>query len=252
MKKVIVLVLCFAFVMTLTSCGRVTTVESKDTDMINVTKIMSHADYMTAAIGSDVTVETYVQAKQSWWEGKATFYTQEPEGAYFIYQMPCTKEEYDALTVGTKIRVSGKKAEWSGEIEITDATFTIIEGNYVAEPVDLTGLLGTDELISHQNELVQFTGMKVEAKTDAAGKKAAYLYNWDGSGKDGDDLYFDASVNGNKFTFTVESYLCGPDTEVYSAVKELKVGDVIDMTGFLYWYEGVNPHIITVTETAAP
>ena len=25
------------------------------------------------------------------------------------------------------------------------------------------------------------------------------------------------------------------------------VGDVIDMEGFLYWYEGVNPHITSVT-----
>ena len=27
----------------------------------------------------------------------------------------------------------------------------------------------------------------------------------------------------------------------------LKVGDVVDMEGFLYWYQGVNPHITSVT-----
>ena len=31
-----------------------------------------------------------------------------------------------------------------------------------------------------------------------------------------------------------------------SAVKNLKVGEVIDMEGFLYWYNGVNPHITSV------
>ena len=41
--------------------------------------------------------------------------------------------------------------------------------------------------------------------------------------------------------------LCGPDTDVYKAVKELKVGDVVDLEGFLYWYEGPNPHITAVT-----
>ncbi|MGN0630651.1 MAG: hypothetical protein ACI4JN_04915, partial [Ruminococcus sp.] len=62
-----------------------------------------------------------------------------------------------------------------------------------------------------------------------------------------DDLYFNVSLNGETYTFTVESYLCDSTTEVYSAVKNLQIGDVIDMEGFLYWYEGVNPHITAVT-----
>ena len=36
-------------------------------------------------LDSEVTVETYVQAKQSWWEDKATVYTQDKDGAYFVY-----------------------------------------------------------------------------------------------------------------------------------------------------------------------
>ena len=80
---------------------------------------------------------------------------------------------------------------------------------------------------------------------------AAYLYKWDGSGVEGDDLYFDVTdAAGNTYTFTVESYLCGKDTEVYKAVQNLKVGDKIDMEGFLYWYEGVNPHITSVKVVA--
>ena len=37
------------------------------------------------------------------------------------------------------------------------------------------------------------------------------------------------------------------DSDVYTAVRELKVGDVVDLEGFLYWYEGANPHITSVT-----
>lgn len=126
-----------------------------------------------------------------------------------------------------------------------DGTFEIIEGeSFIAEPTDVTELLGTDELISHQNELVSFTGMTVEAADDSG---AAFLYNWDGSGTEGDDLYFNASYNGETYTFTIESYLCDSSSEVYSAVKNLEVGQTIDMEGFLYWYEGVNPHITSVT-----
>ena len=86
--------------------------------------------------------------------------------------------------------------------------------------------------------------MTVEKANDDG---AAFLYKWDGSGTQGDDLYFKVSVGGQTYTFTVESYLCDKNTDVYKAVEALKVGDVIDMEGFLYWYEGVNPHITAVT-----
>lgn len=111
----------------------------------------------------------------------------------------------------------------------------------------MTDLLGTDDLINYQNQFVAFKGMTVEASQDATGNDVAFLYNWDGSGEDGNDLYFNVSLNGQTYTFTVESYLCDNTTDVYNAVKNLKIGDTVDMEGFLYWYEGVNPHITSVT-----
>lgn len=157
--------------------------------------------------------------------------------------MACSEEDYEKLVPGTKIKVTGYKSEWSGEVEVTDAVFEIEDGSYVAEAEDVTSLLGTDELIGHQNEFVAFKGMTVEDSGDGA----AFLYSWDGSGSDGDDLYFQVSYNGQTYTFTIESYLCDNTTEVYQTVKNLKVGDTVDMEGFLYWYEGVNPHITSVT-----
>ena len=214
-------------------------------------EVMSYADYLAAEIDDEVTVETYVQATQGWWDdngtGKVTIYTQNEEGAYFLYNAVATEEEAAKLVPGTKIKVTGYKAEWSGEVEIVDATFEIEEGEYIAEPVDVTELLGTDALIEKQNQKVAFKGMTVEAINDEG---AAFLYNWDGSGDEGSDLYFKVSANGAEYTFTVESYLCGPGSDAYEAVKALKVGDVVDMEGFLYWYEGVNPHITAVTPAA--
>ena len=200
--------------------------------------VMTYAEYAAAAIDDEVVIEAYVQNKQSWWDNKVTAYLQDEDGAYFCYNMACSEEDFAKLTQGTKIRVKGYKAEWSGEVEIVDATFEILEGNYVAEATDVTALLGTDALIEKQNMFVAFKGMTVES---------AAIYKWDGSGQDGDDLYFNVSVNGATYTFTVESYLCGKDTEVYQTVKNLKVGDVVDLEGFLYWYEGVNPHITCAT-----
>ena len=212
--------------------------------------VMYYADYVAADIDTEVVIETYVQAKQSWWEDQATVYTQDRDGAYFLYNMACSEEDYEKLVPGTKIKVTGYKSEWSGEVEIIDATFEFVEDGdeYIAPITDVTDLLGTDELIDHQNQYVEFKGLTVEAAgQDADGNDVAFLYNWDGSGTDGDDLYFNASLNGETYTFTVESYLCDNTTDVYAAVKELEIGQTVDLEGFLYWYEGVNPHITSVT-----
>lgn len=210
--------------------------------------VMTYEEYVAADVDTEVVVETYVQAKQAWWEDKATVYTQDQDGAYFLYNMACSEEDYAKLVPGTKIKVTGYKSEWSGEVEIIDATFEIEEGSYVAPVTDVTELLGKDELIDYQNRFVSFKGMTVEAAgQDADGNDVAFLYSYDGSGTDGDDLYFNVSLNGETYTFTVESYLCDNTTEVYNAVKNLTIGDKIDMEGFLYWYNGVNPHITSVT-----
>lgn len=242
MKKLTALLLAGAMVFACVGCG------SKGGDADAKSEgVMTHDEYMAAAIDSEVVIETYVQAKQSWWDDKATVYTQDKDGAYFLYNMACSEEDYAKLTTGTKIKVTGYKSEWSGEIEVVDGTFEIEDGNYVAAAEDVTSLLGTDDLINHQNEFVAFKGMTVEAAgQDDSGNDVAFLYSWDGSGQDGDDLYFNVSLDGNVYTFTVESYLCDSSTEVYAAVKALNIGDKIDMEGFLYWYEGVNPHITSV------
>ena len=242
MKKILALLLTCTLVFAFAGCG------AKDDINAKSEGVMTYAEYAAAALDTEVVVETYVQAKQSWWDNTATVYTQDGEGGYFLYNMACSEEDYEKLTPGTKIKVTGYKAEWAGEVEIIDATFEIVEGNYVAEAEDMTALLGSDELINNQNKFVSFKDMTVEAAgQDADGNDVAYLYSWDGSGQDGDDLYFNVSSNGNTYTFTVESYLCDNTTDVYAAVKNLKIGDTIDMEGFLYWYEGVNPHITSVT-----
>lgn len=268
MKKILAVILAALLMLTFAACGNTDETPSNDgganggaaanndggnaddgaaDEDVKSEGVMTYDEYVAAAVDTQVVVETYVQAKQSWWEDKATVYTQDKDGAYFLYNMACSEDDYAKLTQGTKIRVTGFKSEWSGEVEIIDATFEILDGSYIAEPLDVTSLLGTDDLIKHQNEYVSFKGMTVEASKDADGNDVAFLYNYDGSGQDGSDLYFNVSLNGQTYTFTVESYLCDNTTEVYSAVKNLQIGDKIDMEGYLYWYEGVNPHIISVT-----
>ncbi|MBQ7795262.1 MAG: hypothetical protein IJ374_01690, partial [Lachnospiraceae bacterium] len=117
-----------------------TTAAETEAEVVKSEGVMTHAEYIAAELDTEVVIETYVQAKQSWWEDKATVYTQDEDGAYFLYDMACSEEDYEKLTPGTKIKVTGYKAEWAGEVEIVDATFEIIEGNFVAPVLDVTEL----------------------------------------------------------------------------------------------------------------
>ena len=208
--------------------------------------VMSYDEYMAAEVDDAVTIQAYVQAKQSYYaeQGTATVYLQDQDGGYFAYDMACTQEDYDAMVEGT---------EWSGEIEIMDGQLDeiIADDTFVAEAFDATSLLGTEELEEHQNEKVSFTGLTVAPSKDANGNETAFLYNYDGSGTQGDDVYFNVTVGDSEevYSFLVESYLCDSSTEVYKAVEALEVGQTIDCEGFLYWYEGANPHITSLTVT---
>ena len=229
------------------------TVEEQEQTEPNITEdALSFEDYMAAAIDAEVVVEGAIQGKQNYFvkddEGKATIYLQDENGgAYFIYELPCTEKEYELMEIGKIIKVKGYKSEWSGEIEVVDVeTWMFVDGEYIAEAEDVTALLGTDDLAAKMNKKVSFKGMTVEPIEDKDGNDVAFLYGSEGTGAKGDDLYFNVSVNGQTYTFTVESYLCGPDSDVYKAVEDLKIGDVIDMEGFLYWYNGPNPHITAI------
>ena len=264
MKKIIAMMMVAVMLLAMVACATVeenkttapeetkTAAATAETKTGEQAQVMTYAEFVAAAVEDKVCVETYIQAKQGWWEkdgvGVATIYTQDKEGAYFIYEMPISQDDYNKLTAGTKIKVKGFKGEWAGEVEIMDGTFEILEGNWIAEAADANAWLGTDELIKHQNEFVSFKGATIVASTDANGNEAPYLYNYDGSGEQGEDIYFNAQINGQTYTFTLEKYLTAADTEVYKAAEALAIGDVIDMEGFLYWYDGANPHITKITK----
>ena len=196
--------------------------------------VMTHAEYMAAEMDSEVVVEAFVQGHQSWWDNKISVYAQDNDGGYFFYNMACSEEDAAKLVPGTKIKVTGTKGEWSGEIEIMDATFEILEGTCVYEAEDVTALLGTDDLIKKQNMFVSFKGLTV----------VAFEYQ---NGEPGKDIYVTLAKDGQNYEFCVESYLTFPDSDVYTTVGALKENQTVDVEGYLYWYNGSNPHITAIT-----
>ncbi len=256
MKKIVLMMLALTMVVALAACGdnaetssetastatssTESVAESSETSETSETsedevKVMTHEEYMAAELQSDVVVETYVQGHQDWWDNKITVYCQSEDGAYLAYEMACTEEDAAKLVPGTKIRISGVKGEWEGEVEITEGTFEFVEGGdtYIAEAFDATELIGTDDLIKHQNEFVTFKGMTVS--------EIEYK-----NGEPGDDIYLTLTKGEVSVEFCVEVYLTGKESDVYTTVGTLEAGDVVDVEGYLYWYQGANPHVTAI------
>jgi uncharacterized protein YcfL len=62
MKKLTALLLAVVMVVGLTACGSKEDINAKSEG------VMTHAEYTAAALDSEVTIEAYVQATQSWWD----------------------------------------------------------------------------------------------------------------------------------------------------------------------------------------
>jgi DNA/RNA endonuclease YhcR with UshA esterase domain len=252
MKKLTALLLVLAMVFTFAACTK--PADPKPVDIFAKSEgVLTHADYVAAANDTEVTIEAFIQScAYSAAYGNASLFLADKDGGYFIYRMNVTEDEAKKLTEGAKIRVKGFKSEWAGEVEIIDATFEALEGTYTADAIDVTLDLYSNELLSkNMNRLVSFKDLVVAGSIDADGNEVPFLYNWDGSGAKGsnNDLYFNVNDHGNVYNFCIESDECPEGSDVYKAVEALKVGDVVDLEGFLYWYYGPNPHIHSLTVT---
>ena len=259
MKKILALTLALCMVLALCACGKteapaVEDVEEKAEEVVaeveelieeveaevpaeeeieEASEVMPYEVFAAADLDSAVVVEGYVQAKETWWDNVATFFIQSEDGAYLIYECSISEEDYnDKLVEGAKVKVSGFKSEWSGEVEVADGTVEFLDGTYLAEATDVTELFGTDELINEMNKLIAAKG--VELVNDVP-------QDWDKS----EDLYLDTKVNDADVVFVVRRYMTNAD-EVYEALKEFKAGDVLDLQCFLYWYEGPQARIVDV------
>ena len=243
MKKLIAFLLVLVMMLGIAAC---TPAEKPDDDNTPASTAMTHAEYLAAAEDDAVEVECYVQATQSWWDNKIVVYAQDKEGGYFAYNVACTEEDSAKLVPGTKINIKGFKTFYKGMPEIAEgATFTVVEGadTYIASATDMTALLGKQELVNKAGMLAAFKGLTVEG----------FSYQNDTPGK---DIYLNLKLGDASYSFCVESYLTGADTDVYKAVEALKAGDKVDIEGFVYWYDadedasgdGINTHITKVTK----
>ena len=146
MKKILAIGLSIVFtlavVLTCASCGK--TVNRADTKKSE--GVMTYGEYLAAPVDSEVVIEAYIQAKQLYSEqyGNTSLYLQDAEGGYFAYRVKCTAEEYAKFEIGKKVKITGTKTEWEGEVEFAEGTAKVelLEGKYVAEAKDATTIIG--------------------------------------------------------------------------------------------------------------
>ena len=230
MKKILTVLMAVCLILSIVSCGQVNPNLKSD-------GVATHEEFIAAANEADIIIEGFVQAKQGWWDDEAVVYLQDGTGGYYIYKLPCTEAEFDELAVGTKIQVTGKKAIYNGMHEIMNVTDWKVVGTdtYTATAVDVTSKLADDAaLVKYLGALVKMTDMTV----------AGIEYKNEG----GDDIYLSLTKDGATYNLTVEVYLTGTDSDVYTAVGELAVGDVIDVEGYLQWWNALDCHVTKVTK----
>ena len=272
MKRLFSLLLTFALAFVLVGCGAkteapavtttkapavtttkapVTTVAPKTIDPEQYTKFMAIKDGT-----ENVVVESYIlakTAKNEW--GNVNLYLGDANGGYYVYRMAVTETQYDELAIGKKVKITGTKTSWRGESEFEEAsaTYEMMEGTYTPTALDLTeSFADTDALAQKNNFFVEFKGLTVAAQQiEGDDTQYAWLYGWDGSGAEGSDLYIKLTKGETSYVFLVESDLCGADTDVYKALKELTVGVMVNVEGFLYFYNGPQMHITKVTVVAS-
>ena len=265
MKKAALLIIISVLVFALAACAADPVPSNNSNNSANTDNstvkpedvaAMKYSEYMAAAENSNVVIEGYVQKYAYNKEyHKVSMFICDDDGAYYAYGAACSEEQASKLAEGIHVKVSGKKSSWSGETEIGEGCiFYILEGSRIYDAVDISGKLSqTAELEKMMNQKIRVSGLLVEASTDAEGNPASFLYNWDGSGKKGagSDLYFSLSEDGKAYSFCVESDEDAEGSEVYSAVTSLNIGDIIDLEGMLYWYNGPNVHVSRVNVAKA-
>ena len=263
MKKLIAFLLVLVMMLSVAACTPAQNPGDSDTpgsssstpgsssgDNTTVDGVMTHAQYLAAGENDPVEIEAYVQATQSWYNGAIVIYAQDKGyGGYFGYNIPCSEEDAAKLVPGTKINIKGYKTFYKGmpEIAADGAVLTILEGEepFVAYAEVLTEDLGKQELVNHAGKYAAFQGLTV----------AAISYKNDAPG---DDIYVDFTLGDATYSFCVERYLTDPETDIYKKFVEGKiaVGDVVDVYGFVYWYDadedasgdGINTHITKITK----
>ena len=247
-KKLILILIALVLTAGLASCS-----SAPGNNTVTV-PALTYAEYAAASDEAKVVIEGYLQSYALvYGDTRVSMFLQDDDGAYYVYLAVCDAEKANQLEIGKLIRVTGVKGSYAGEREVQEqSTFEILSGSKIYDPADITSLLGSEPTLEKMmNRRVCLKGLVIRESYGKDDASCAYLYNWDGSGKAGDnnDVYFSASHGEDYSLFVVESDEYQEGSSVYSSAVSVSVGDVVDLEGFLYWYNGPNIHVSSMKIT---
>lgn len=194
--------------------------------------------------GITQTLEGYVVAKGTYAEnyGEGSVYVMDPtlKGGYYIYQAYITKEEFDALELGTYVKCTGAtNTNYNGLMETNyGGTLTVdktkdkinVEDNRYAMDNDLVA--NVNSLYYRLSTPVSLTNWKVTEikKPDAAGSSTQTIIKLEKFG-------VKTSITYSKY-FETTPLDASDDTfkAVTAKLDSLKVGDWISVKGILGYY----------------
>ena len=247
-KKLMAVGLVLAMVFSFASCKQNTepTVETVPI-LVEDGSTLTYNEFLATNAGTEVCVAGYVQAKMDYVvENTNTslfIKDQTSDNAYFVFNAQMTQDMYNLIVEGTPVRITGTKTVFSGEVEIANATVEILSAEpVIANTIDITSVFPSSAS-DYMNRKIQLTGFTVKAFDDGA----VFHYGYNGTGSNGDAIYFQAEYNGNTHLFVVNQYLTNPSTSVYTAVQGLTDGQVITIQGFMYFYD--NPLVMVTSIT---
>ena len=217
---------------------------------------LSYEEYIDAENGEYVTIDGYITGRCTWYGNAASFYLQDDDGGYYVYNLPCSQDQYNKdLKVGQKISNTGQKGEWAGEVEILgqpdgeeQATWKKLKGTKTYDPIELDSI---EDMVNHPNQLVS---LQVQITSDGATATG-------GEPTSGVDLLYNVknphTLGATEYTFYLESYneLSQYSTEtdsIYQTVLNFNEGDIYEVVGYSYSYNGPQLHTISASLVDSP
>ncbi|MBQ2640855.1 MAG: hypothetical protein IJG15_02530 [Lachnospiraceae bacterium] len=158
-----------------------------------------------------------------------------------------TEDTKDTEAADAKAGAETPAEAASGEAASTDLTAAAEDD---VEAVDISDLLGNkEELKKYADQKVAIKGAVSVDTEDPGGDLLRFLYDTDGNGDPGDDLYFSIEKDGETYLLKIESDQCDAESETYQTVENLEEDMIINLEGTL---TGEDSPLMQVTEITIP
>lgn len=152
-----------------------------------------------------------------------TYFIQDATGGIAVYTADATLQAIFEANYGKEVKVTGTRAEYHGLRQIAPSEVVALTTGTLPTATNVDAFTLTDNMLDYQGMLVEMTNLLV---TDV------YVDSYDNA-----TITFSRPAEGNTVQLKWSSY--GTlTTEAAAALADIVVGDVLNVTASLAWYDG--------------